>query len=125
MPVSEMTLARELQSHRGSPIAIERRWRRPLAEVVVITGASAGIGRATAREFAKHGCKVALLARGRAGLEAAARDVEELGGEAIVIQTDVADWTAVEHAANQVVERFGRIDVWVNNAFAGIFSRFM
>ena len=96
-----------------------------MAEVVVITGASAGIGRATAREFAKHGCKVALLARGRAGLEAAARDVEELGGEAIVIQTDVADWTAVEHAANQVVERFGRIDVWVNNAFAGIFSRFM
>src|SRR5438270_126563 len=94
-------------------------------KVAVITGASAGIGRATVREFAGHGCKVALLARGRAGLEAAAREVEELGGEALAIPTDVADYDAVERAADQAVERFGRIDVWVNNAFAGIFSRFM
>jgi NAD(P)-dependent dehydrogenase (short-subunit alcohol dehydrogenase family) len=91
----------------------------------VITGASAGIGRATAREFAEHGCKVALLARGRAGLEAAARDVEQLGGEALVIPTDVADHEAVERAADQVVAAWGHVDVWVNNAFAGIFSRFM
>jgi NAD(P)-dependent dehydrogenase (short-subunit alcohol dehydrogenase family) len=94
-------------------------------EVVVITGASAGIGRATAREFARNGCKIALLARGAKGLEAAAREVEELGGEALVIRTDVADWAAVERAADQVVERFGQIDIWINNAFAGIFSRFM
>jgi short-subunit dehydrogenase len=98
---------------------------RDVAEVAVITGASAGIGRATAREFAKHGCKVALLARGRAGLEAAAREVEELGGEAVIIPTDVADYDAVERAADQIVVRFGRVDIWVNNAFAGIFSRFM
>src|SRR5437867_841203 len=98
---------------------------RDVAEVVVITGASAGIGRATAREFAKRGCKVALLARGRAGLEAAAREVEELGGEALNIPTDVADYEAVERAANQIVDRFGRIDIWVNNAFVGIFSRFV
>jgi NAD(P)-dependent dehydrogenase (short-subunit alcohol dehydrogenase family) len=94
-------------------------------EVVVITGASAGIGRATACEFARHGCKVALLARGRAGLDAAAREVEELGGEALVIPTDVADHAAVERAADQVAGEWGRIDIWVNNAFAGIFSRFM
>lgn len=96
-----------------------------MREVVVITGASAGIGRATAREFASRGCSVALLARGLAGLDAAAREVEELGGQALVIPTDVADHDAVERAAEQVAAEFGRIDIWVNNAFAGIFSRFM
>ena len=96
-----------------------------MGEVVVITGASAGIGRATAREFAKHGCKLALLARGQKGLEGAAREVEELGGEALIIPTDVADFDAVERAADQVVERFARVDILINNAFAGIFSRFM
>jgi NAD(P)-dependent dehydrogenase (short-subunit alcohol dehydrogenase family) len=96
-----------------------------MTEVAVITGASAGIGRATAREFARRGCSIALLARGLEGLEAAAREVEELGGRALVIPTDVADADAVERAADQAVKRFGRIDVWVNNAFAGIFSRFM
>jgi NAD(P)-dependent dehydrogenase (short-subunit alcohol dehydrogenase family) len=94
-------------------------------EIAVITGASAGVGRAAAREFGKHGCKVALLARGRAGLEAAAREVEQVGGEAMVIPTDVADYDAVERAADQVVREWGRIDIWVNNAFAGIFSRFV
>jgi NAD(P)-dependent dehydrogenase (short-subunit alcohol dehydrogenase family) len=96
-----------------------------VTEVAVITGASAGIGRATAREFARHGCKVALIARGRAGLEAAACDVEQLGGEPLVIEADVADHEAVEAAADRVVAQFDHIDIWVNNAFAGIFSRFM
>ena len=96
-----------------------------MAETVVITGASAGIGRAAAREFAKHGCSVALLARGLDGLHAAAREVEELGGRALVIPTDVADHKQVDRAADRVVEEFGQIDLWVNNAFAGIFSRFM
>jgi NAD(P)-dependent dehydrogenase (short-subunit alcohol dehydrogenase family) len=96
-----------------------------LAEVAVITGASAGIGRATVREFAGHGCSVVLLARGREGLVAAAREVEELGGKALIIPTDVADPEAVQRAADRAVEKFGRIDIWVNNAFAGIFSRFM
>ncbi|HKX92922.1 MAG TPA: SDR family oxidoreductase [Sphingomicrobium sp.] len=96
-----------------------------MADVAVITGASAGIGRATVREFARRGCNVALLARGRAGLEAAAREVRELGSEALIIPTDVADDRAVERAADAVANHWGRIDIWVNNAFAGIFSRFM
>ena len=96
-----------------------------MTEVAVITGASAGIGRATAREFARRGCSIALLARGREGLEAAAREVEELGGRALVVPTDVADADAVARGADRAVKKFGRIDIWVNNAFAGIFSRFM
>ena len=96
-----------------------------MTQVAVITGASAGIGRATAREFARRGCSVALLARGREALEAAAREAEELGVQALAIPTDVAEPDQVERAAQQVLDRFGRIDIWVNNAFAGIFSRFM
>ena len=96
-----------------------------MPEIAVITGASAGIGRATAREFARRGCGIALLARGRDGLEAAAREVEALGGEALVIPTDVADHEAVDRAADLAASHFGRIDIWVNNAFAGLFSRFV
>jgi len=94
-------------------------------EAVVVTGGTAGIGRATAREFARHGCNVAVLARGQDGLEATKRDIEDLGGRALAIPTDVADWKAVEAAADQVERELGPIDVWVNNAFAGIFSKFM
>lgn len=96
-----------------------------MSEVAVITGASAGIGRATAREAARRGCSVALLARGNDGLVAAAQEVEQMGGTALVIPTDVADDAQVDWAADEIAERFGRIDIWVNNAFAGIYSRFM
>lgn len=91
-------------------------------EVVVITGASAGVGRAAAREFARHGARIALLARGQEGLEAARSEVESLGGEAMVIPTDVADPEQVEHAAAQVEERLGPIDIWINNAMATVFA---
>ena len=91
---------------------------------VVVTGASGGVGRATAVAFAKRGDRVALLARGREGLAAAADEVRRAGGEALVVPVDVSDARAVEDAAEQVVEEFGRIDVWVNNAFAGVFARF-
>jgi NAD(P)-dependent dehydrogenase (short-subunit alcohol dehydrogenase family) len=94
-------------------------------ETVVVTGGTAGIGRATAREFARHGCNVAVLARGKDGLDATRRDIEELGGKALAIPTDVADWKAVEAAADMIEQELGPIDIWVNNAFAGIFSRFM
>lgn len=91
-------------------------------EVVVITGASAGLGRAIAQAFAQEGARIGLLARGRAGLEGAKRDVEGLGGEAIALPTDVSDANAVEAAAAAVEERFGAIDVWVNNAMCSVFS---
>ena len=95
------------------------------SQVVVITGASAGIGRATVREFAKHGAHIALLARGRDGLEAARREVEEAGGKALVIEIDVSDHDAVDRAATQIEQELGPIDVWVNNAFVGMFSEFL
>lgn len=91
-------------------------------EVVVVTGASAGVGRAVVREFAKRGARIGLIARGRAGLEGARRDVEELGGEALVLPLDVADADAVEAAAARVEAELGPIDIWVNNAMASVFS---
>lgn len=91
-------------------------------EVVVITGASAGLGRAIARAFAREGARIGLLARGRAGLEGAKQDVEHLGGEAIALPTDVANPDAIEAAAAAVEEKFGAIDVWVNNAMCSVFS---
>lgn len=90
----------------------------------MVTGASGGVGRATARAFAARGDRVALLARGREGLAAAADDVERAGGEALVVPVDMADAKAVDDAAQQVADTFGRIDVWVNNAFAGVFGPF-
>ena len=92
---------------------------------VVITGASAGIGRATAVEFAKLGARVALLARGLDGLEGARRDVEAAGGRPLVIPCDVADPEQVEAAAALVEDTWGGIDIWVNNAMATIFSPVM
>jgi short-subunit dehydrogenase len=92
------------------------------AEVVVITGASAGVGRATARAFARQGARMGLIARGQAGLEGARAEVEELGGRATLIRADVADAEAVERAAAAVEEEFGPIDVWVNNAMCSVFA---
>ena len=93
-------------------------------KTVVITGASGGIGRATAREFARRGARIGLLARGRAGLEAAAREVRELGGEALVLSADVADQRAVAAAADAVEREFGPLHVWVNVAFTSVFAQF-
>lgn len=93
--------------------------RRP---VVVVTGASAGVGRAIACEFATRGWRVALLARGEDGLEGARSDVQRLGGEALTIATDVADPDQVENAAARVEDTWGPIDVWVNDAMSTIFA---
>ncbi len=91
---------------------------------VVITGASAGIGRAAARAFAARGDRIALLARGEAGLQGAADDVQATGGQALCIPTDVADYAQVDDAAAQVEQAYGPIDVWINDAFTSVFAPF-
>jgi NAD(P)-dependent dehydrogenase (short-subunit alcohol dehydrogenase family) len=95
-----------------------------MTETVVITGASAGIARATARLYGERGANVGLIARGQAGLDGAVRDVEEAGGKALAISADVADYGQVEDAARQVEEFFGPIDVWINVAFTSVFAPF-
>jgi NAD(P)-dependent dehydrogenase (short-subunit alcohol dehydrogenase family) len=95
-----------------------------VTQTVAITGASAGIGRAAARMFAGRGDRVALIARGRAGLDGAVRDVERAGGTALAISADMADFAQVEAAAQQIEDTFGPIDVWVNVAFASVFAPF-
>ncbi|HEV8549039.1 MAG TPA: SDR family oxidoreductase [Polyangiaceae bacterium] len=94
------------------------------SSVIVITGASGGVGRATARLLAKRGAKLALLARGREGLEGARRDVEERGGRALVLPTDVSQPEQVEFAAEAVERELGPIDVWINNAMVSLYSPF-
>ncbi len=93
-------------------------------EVVVITGASAGLGRAIAREFARHGALIGLIARDPVRLAATAREVENLGGKALWLIADVANYLEVEHAANEVERRLGPIDIWINNAMATVFGPF-
>jgi short-subunit dehydrogenase len=95
-----------------------------LNKTVVITGASAGLGRAMVREFAKHGANIGLLARGEDGLRAAKKEAEKLGGNALAITTDVANANDVEEAASQIESYFGGIDVWINNAMVSVFGPF-
>jgi NAD(P)-dependent dehydrogenase (short-subunit alcohol dehydrogenase family) len=93
-------------------------------EVVVVTGASGGVGRATAHAFAKRGAHIALLARGQEGLADCRREVEALGGQALYLPTDVADHRQVEDAAARAEAELGPIDVWVNDAMATVFAPF-
>lgn len=91
-------------------------------EVVVVTGASAGVGRAVVREFARRKAAIGLIAREHDRLEATKREVEEQGGSALVLSLDLADSSAVQRAADQVANTFGPIDVWVNNAMTTVFA---
>jgi NAD(P)-dependent dehydrogenase (short-subunit alcohol dehydrogenase family) len=95
-----------------------------MTQTVAITGASAGIGRATARLFGERGARVGLIARGHGGLAGAARDVERAGGTALAVPADVADYAQVDAAAQQIEDTFGPIDVWVNVAFTSVFAPF-
>jgi NAD(P)-dependent dehydrogenase (short-subunit alcohol dehydrogenase family) len=92
------------------------------SEVVVVTGASAGLGRAIVRRFATNGARLGLIAREPERLEEARREVEAAGGRALALPTDVADSDAVERAAEAVEREFGPIDVWINNAMVSVFS---
>ncbi len=92
--------------------------------VVMITGGSAGVGRATAREFARSGASIGLVARGRDGLEGAKRDVESLGGRAAIFQADVSKADQVANAAEALEKEFGPLDVWVNGAMETVLSPF-
>ncbi len=94
-------------------------------EIVVVTGASGGVGRAVAHAFAKRGAHIGLVARGEEGLDGARREVESLGGKALVLPTDVADHEQVEAAAEAVETELGPIDVWVNDAMATVFAPFL
>jgi NAD(P)-dependent dehydrogenase (short-subunit alcohol dehydrogenase family) len=91
-------------------------------ETVVVTGSSAGLGRAIANQFGKRKAQVALLARGKKGLDAAAREIESFGGKALPLPTDVADAAEVDAAAEETERRFGPIDIWINNAMVTVFS---
>jgi NADP-dependent 3-hydroxy acid dehydrogenase YdfG len=91
-------------------------------QVVVITGASAGVGRALARLYGARGASVGLIARGVAGLEGAAREIEEAGGKALILPLDVADAKALEAATERIEQELGPIEVWINNAMTSVFS---
>src|SRR5205085_2641175 len=94
-------------------------------KVVVITGATSGVGRATARVFAERGWRIGVLARGEDGLKATAAEVEEFGGRALAIPTDVADVEQVERAGAQIEAELGGMDVWINDAMTSVFAPFV
>ncbi|HEX5268242.1 MAG TPA: SDR family oxidoreductase [Acidimicrobiales bacterium] len=95
-----------------------------MTQTVVITGASAGIARATAQLYGARGDRVGMLARGQAGVDGAVKDVEDAGGKALAVPTDVADYDQVKEAARQVEDALGPIDVWINVAFTSVFAPF-
>src|SRR5919109_592400 len=98
---------------------------KPIAEqVIVITGASSGIGLATAQEAARRGAKVVLAARNAQDLEHAVQEIRREGGDGMAVRTDVAEFAQVERLAARVIETYGRIDTWINNAAVSAYAEF-
>jgi short-subunit dehydrogenase len=95
------------------------------SQIIVVTGASAGVGRAIVQSFARRGAHIGLIARGLDGLKATAKEVEALGGKALILPCDVSDPDGIEHAAAEVEGEFGPIDIWINNAMLSVFSPVM
>src|SRR5690242_10959 len=115
--------SRNLRQSERAPSGPSREIRTPfMPETVVITGASAGVGRATAHAFAALGAQIGLIARGTQALQGAAAEVEQRGGKALALPLDIADPDAVDAAAERVESRFGQIDIWVNCSMATIFA---
>src|SRR6478735_9561303 len=123
-PVETALLCRRSGASLSAGGSIMRE-RAPTGQTVVVTGASAGIGRAVARAYGARQARVALLARGDTGLAGAARDVTDAGGTALPIPVDVTDPDQVDAAAARVENEFGPIDVWVNVAFTSVFAPFV
>jgi NAD(P)-dependent dehydrogenase (short-subunit alcohol dehydrogenase family) len=117
--MSDFDLASSLRPRAAGAAAVGKRLR---GKVAVVTGASSGVGRAIAEEFGREGARVALIARGRDGLDAAARAIGAAGGRAMVLALDVSDAAAVEAAADRVIADWGAIDIWVNDAMVSVFS---
>jgi NAD(P)-dependent dehydrogenase (short-subunit alcohol dehydrogenase family) len=107
----------------GLPASDRRADGEPRGPVVAVTGATSGVGRATCRAFATSHAALGLIARGEDGLRGTAEEVASLGGRALALPTDVADPDAVEAAAEAIEDRFGPIEVWVNNAMTSVFAR--
>lgn len=125
LPLAALALAGALLSGCSAPSQLGEGARARLAgRVYVVTGASSGFGRGVAVALGRHGANLVLAARRGAVLEEVAAEVRAAGGQAVVVPTDVAEEAAVEALARAAVERFGRIDVWVNNAAVASIGRF-
>ncbi|CAN5663132.1 hypothetical protein BH09ACT8_BH09ACT8_15040 [soil metagenome] len=123
-PLADDSSARAAPSEARSAHPTRKECEMNTPQNIVITGASAGVGRAVVRAFGERGANITLLARGQSGLDGAVKDVESAGGQALAIPTDVADYEQVASAAERAEEKFGPIDVWVNVAFTSVFAPF-
>ncbi|WXF92938.1 SDR family NAD(P)-dependent oxidoreductase [Curtobacterium flaccumfaciens pv. flaccumfaciens] len=126
--MSDRCVRRSERQRRGTAAewcTADRRYKGAMTRVAVVTGGSAGLGRATVRELAARGWDVAVLARGQEGVDAAVAEVEAAGRRGLALVADVSDRDAVEAAADRVEQELGPIDLWVNGVMVGVFGKFL